>query len=602
MQRERPDERRHGAEAAVVLLVLLAALLVRVPTLHQPLLEAHQFRQTQTAFTTLMYLEEGIDLLHPKMPVHGPPFETPFEFPLFQLAALVPASMGLPIDAAMRTTGLFFFLLTGLLLWGLVRTVRGKIAAIVCLILFLFMPHGILWGRTSMIEYLATAGAIGQVWAGIRWREGRRPALALISLIAGAVAMLTKVTTALFWVLPLIAYRTEKERGEHWGGWLRSRLDPVLISIVGLPIVLGALWTRHADAIKASNPVSAWLTSESLLASAYVGPWSQRFESWRWLLIADRFQDWITGFWPVLLLPMLILAAWNRQPIYWLAMGVVALLPIPLLFNAHVEHDYYQAALTPAIAAIVGAVFAWLYERLNSSAIKVAFIIVVAMWFSWVVYGSRGYWGLAYQAVSVDAREPLVAEIDSHIGEDDVPILEGYGWSPHISYYARRKSLMISVVPDSYLATLPGPDFRYLVADKLSARARTILENADWIGVLAAHTYLMGTDPSEMTDAPILATNETSTFSKDPGRPLTQRPIEVPCGAPATIIRRGTGNTWIKLADAPAGTLRLSSDFAPMPLRQLVVVRSSFPSESLAITCEGPPRITIESMLDVPEP
>ena len=73
-------------ELAVVVAVPLAVYvaLVIAPTLGRPLLERHSFRQTQTALTARIFHEQGIDLLHPKLPVLGAPFEVPFEFPLFQ--------------------------------------------------------------------------------------------------------------------------------------------------------------------------------------------------------------------------------------------------------------------------------------------------------------------------------------------------------------------------------------------------------------------------------------------------------------------------------------------------------------------------------------
>ena len=71
----------------VPVVILAVVVLVHLPTLGAPLLDRHDFRQTQTAFTARIYHEDGIDLLHPKLPVLGPPWEVPFEFPLFQAAA-----------------------------------------------------------------------------------------------------------------------------------------------------------------------------------------------------------------------------------------------------------------------------------------------------------------------------------------------------------------------------------------------------------------------------------------------------------------------------------------------------------------------------------
>ena len=67
--------------------LLVFTVLIHLPTFDQPLVERHNFRQTQTAFTARIYHEEGIDLFDPKLPVLGPPWEVPFEFPLFQAAA-----------------------------------------------------------------------------------------------------------------------------------------------------------------------------------------------------------------------------------------------------------------------------------------------------------------------------------------------------------------------------------------------------------------------------------------------------------------------------------------------------------------------------------
>ena len=74
--------------------LLLLAVLIHLPTLGAPLLDRHPFRQTQTAFTARIFHEQGIDLLHPKLPILGAPWEVPFEFPLFQAVAAVVMDVG----------------------------------------------------------------------------------------------------------------------------------------------------------------------------------------------------------------------------------------------------------------------------------------------------------------------------------------------------------------------------------------------------------------------------------------------------------------------------------------------------------------------------
>ena len=110
-------------------------------------------------------------------------------------------------DLAMRLTGLLCFLLTGGLIYGLVRYVADPVSGVAALVAFLATPFALLWGRSSMIEYLATAGAVGFAWATIAWRQNRRPAVAGLALAAGLVGMLVKPTTAVFWIIPALAYR-----------------------------------------------------------------------------------------------------------------------------------------------------------------------------------------------------------------------------------------------------------------------------------------------------------------------------------------------------------------------------------------------------------
>ena len=52
--------------------------------LDQPLIDRHEFRQTQTALSAL-FMQPGFEgLLNYQTPVVGAPWSIPFEFPLFQ--------------------------------------------------------------------------------------------------------------------------------------------------------------------------------------------------------------------------------------------------------------------------------------------------------------------------------------------------------------------------------------------------------------------------------------------------------------------------------------------------------------------------------------
>lgn len=287
------------AEIGAVVAVLAALVVYVAPTLHAPLLEGHAFRQTQTAWTAREFREEGIDFLHPKLPVFGAPFEAPFEFPLFQALATLPMDLGVAEDTALRLTCLVCFVLTALLLWGLVRHVAGPASGVGAVVAFSFTPFALVWSRTSMIEYLATAGAVGFAYAVILWRDRRHHLFLVAALAAGLVGMLVKPTTAVFWILPALAYRPRTRSG---GSAPRRRVDPWIVVVVILPLLAGALWTRHADAIKAASPVTEWLTGWNLRRWNF-GWTRQRLDPEAWRVILQRAVPNLLGLYVLLLVP-----------------------------------------------------------------------------------------------------------------------------------------------------------------------------------------------------------------------------------------------------------------------------------------------------------
>lgn len=387
--------------------LLVAYLVVVAPSLGQPLLEAHAFRQTQTAYTALVYHQQGIDLLRPEIPVFGPPWVVPFEFPLFQAAGALLMEV-FPPDMAMRVAGLASFLLAAWLLYLLARRVSGMVAT-VTLAAFLFSPFGILWGRTSMIEYLAVAGGLGFLLAGLAWRDGARWAW-LPALVVGSIGALVKSTTGLVFLLPLLAYRGA------WRDW-RS------YALIAVPTLLSFAWTAYADGVKASSPETAWLTT-SALRDWYFLDGRDQWEPVVRVLLLD-----LAGL--GLAIPFGILAA--RGFVRWFL--AAALLPLVVIWPMYAAHSYYFAAISPMIALSVGLGVGWLWER--RSALGLA--AVTACWLLAAVvvadHWLRIWWGPVDPSNVLPAAEYVAARSDP----GDIVTIDGREWDPAVWYYARRR-------------------------------------------------------------------------------------------------------------------------------------------------------------------
>src|SRR5580765_753608 len=180
----------------VVMLVLSAPF--RLTNLGEPFTGEHEFRQTQTALSVWEMRVHGFSLLHPKLPLFGPPWECPFEYPVFQLlaAALDSIAPWKNLDISIRLTNLGFFYLTAVALYLLARLLfrKGGVALFVTAI-FLFSTYNIFWSRASMIESTATFFALAYLVSFLRWTH--KPGWMLFSLCLsfGILGALTKITT-----------------------------------------------------------------------------------------------------------------------------------------------------------------------------------------------------------------------------------------------------------------------------------------------------------------------------------------------------------------------------------------------------------------------
>lgn len=436
--------RRLPTDVAIAGAVLLLAGGAKIPTLGQPLLEAHLFRQTQTAYTALLFHEQGIDLMRPQVPVFGPPWVLPFEFPLFQAAGALLMDAGVGPDIAMRSLGLLTFLLTGALLFGLVRRVAGRSAALIALVAFLFSPFGLLWGRTSLMEYLATAAAIGYLWAGIEWLETGHRGTYAGSLLAGIVALLTKATTGGFYLIPLLLYRGRQPRTRvHW---------IALAFLVVAPVIVGVTWTAYADQVKLAQASTAPLASSgAALREYYFGLISDRFALAHWSLIATTVLFTMTG----LLLPLWALMAaaglQGTRERRFLAGLLVAcfLLPVLVLMPLYFVHDYYLIAVSPVVASMVGLGGSWLWTHRRSRATRALAVCAGTAWTVGLAL-TAGYWTVSYDGV-VDRERTLQAAgyVRARTGPDDWVVLRGRDWDPAVFYYARRRGFMVRPSADA---------------------------------------------------------------------------------------------------------------------------------------------------------
>lgn len=419
------------------------ALAIHLPWLSAPLTEVHPFRQTNNAWTALVYHAQGIDLFHPFVPVLGAPWQVVFEFPLQQALAALIMNVGLSTDSAMRLVTLVTFTATATLLFVLMRDLVGRVAALVAVAAFLFSPFALLEGGTASIEYLAVGAALGYAYMTLRWAESRRTLIYVVAFGLGVVAMLVKGPTAVVYFPAVLVAAASVDLRRV----LAERRVGTVVAVLALIIVPGAIglaWTNYADSIKAAGEFTANFT-QAKLVSWYFGTLGQRFDVATWAQVLIRNNFMLLGGLAFVYVPLAAITAWKLDKwrrAFLLSLAVGGVIGLIVFTNMYFIHPYYFAALSPIIAVAIGLTGQWLWERRERLWAKGAAALLIAAWVISLVATGR-YWLGSFRDVSDPEYELVAANfIASHSAPGEIVVVTGRDWDPAALYYADRWGLM----------------------------------------------------------------------------------------------------------------------------------------------------------------
>ncbi|MBF0553010.1 MAG: glycosyltransferase family 39 protein [Nitrospirae bacterium] len=453
-----------GSLAAEIMFIALVicSVLVRVVNIASPILEEHAFRQTQTAITIWTFVKEGISFFSYQTPVFGPPWQAPFEFPLFQAAAAVIVKAGLSsIDVAARLTNIIFFYLSAFFLFILCgRFFRERGIAYTIVLCYVLSPYTIFWSRTSMIDYASVAFALGYFYFFLRLLEENEGLFVLGgAVVLGALGYLIKITTMPTVVFPL-AYLIVKQLWNNYnkaGGALLSYLfhEKVffikLLTAIVVPFAAGYLWTVHADNVKNSSLFTEWLTSGHLEGWNY-GTWKQRTELSNWMTILGHVKPFMPFTFVLVPAGLVFALKHPRRYMEFIYTGLFGtLLTVFIFFNLYRAHNYYPMAVTPFLAVAAGFAiyhifFFLLKNKKNTAALHLKVCIAAAC------LTLLGYYYI--KTATAYLERPLITNkyspstisdfIRTITPPDEYIIITDHLWNPSILYYARRKGFMIN--------------------------------------------------------------------------------------------------------------------------------------------------------------
>ena len=428
----------------VVCLLLALSQLTR--SWHKPILDRHEFRQLQTGLSAYWMREEGLRLAYP-LPLFGPPWSAPMEFPLYQACvALVRGAFSLPLESAGRAVSALFFLGTLPALYGLLGICgmaadRRWLVLGVCLV----TPIYLFYSRALMIESTALCVAAWFLYACLRTTNGGGWGWMAGATALGALAAMVKITTFAVFCAPAAGFALAT---------LRSRWSWPRAVQVSLPLLLAAgagwWWVRFGDAVKAANPFSQFLVSDRM-NSWNLGPLAQRVDPsfWREIYSHIHLGALAEASLAVLLVLLFLVEARYRRAALLTAAGF---LTGPLLFsNLYRVHDYYLYANALFLAVAAGWLLVGVVDsaRLPRAARIAALAVFLGAQFTAYL---RGYGD--YHVRTLPSPPPLAVAIRAVVPAGDAVLINGWDWNSLLPYYARRRAVMMPLGHENDFAGL----------------------------------------------------------------------------------------------------------------------------------------------------
>ena len=432
------------AGLALLVLACVAHVWLVLPGFRNPPRDGHEFRQTQTALTAYWIAREGW-ALPPPLPLFGPSWSVPLEFPFYQgIVAALSRIGGLPLEPTGRAVALVFFYLAlpGIhLLAARLALTRGQRLALIGLLLL--SPVYAFFSRSISIESFALCASVWFLWSLDRLLPpGRIRGLAVLRCVALAVvAALAKITTYAVFLIPaaLLTLRAwNYDRTLSWSEQCR-RLGPAMIG-PALGIIVGYAWVAYGDAVKAANPLSEFLTSANVRDWTY-GTLSLRWNAGFWLgLLRVITADLIMS--STLLIGCVAWLMAGRGHGRWGLGLLLCFLGGPLVFaNLYLVHNYYWYA-----SGLFG--LAWVLLGLvrlmdGTGAPRGAGWLAIGLVLTVQGWGYRYGLCTLQNNPALQERPPIGRILQQTTDEQEVIATFGWDWNPSLAYFAERKAIML---------------------------------------------------------------------------------------------------------------------------------------------------------------
>jgi 4-amino-4-deoxy-L-arabinose transferase-like glycosyltransferase len=335
---------------------LLAGIILRLLAVNQPLVDAHQFRQTQTALITRGMMQEPGWPLGAVATWRGDlPARLVLELPVYNYAVIGVNHITGNLDVSGKLVTVFLWALSFLVLqrlWRRFLTVRQIFWAN---LLFVLAPLSVFFGQAFMPEMLVQFLAFSFLVLLLRYREkpgaGRFAAAAAVGLL-GMVVKGPEIAH-LYLIVALVVFRQE--------GWRALRKPVYWVALIVTAIALKG-WSHVMDSANGAY-FPEW--SSHAVVGGFIGKPSEHVNPVGYLKIALYVTCFVLT--PIGL-PFVLAGAWKlwrtrpmNFPAWWV--GSVIFFFMFWCGPAARGHSYYNLPALGPCALLFGLGVDWLQER-----------------------------------------------------------------------------------------------------------------------------------------------------------------------------------------------------------------------------------------------
>jgi predicted membrane-bound dolichyl-phosphate-mannose-protein mannosyltransferase/uncharacterized membrane protein YhdT len=355
--------RRAMAPHQPLAFILLLAAVLRLLYVDAPLLDAHRWRQVDTAFMARAFYESGINPFRPEANWGGAHGYVESEFPLLPAIVAVLYHVFGPDETWGRLVVAAFSVGAVVLTYLLARQLLGPPAGLAAATLVAVSPSAVFYGRAFMPDTLMVFFSLGGLLGFIRHSESSSRRALVWGSLSLALAILVKLPGVL--VIAPIACAVWKNRGRN------ALRDPRLVVALTIPCLAAAAWYLYAYSIYLHTGLTFGVigTTKTYPLDVGPGPWPTAFSKWSSVALltsADFYSTLFARLYFIHLTPpgfamaAIGLLAWRTVSWRRVADGwLLAMLAFIAAAGAgHMGHDYYQLPLVP-IGALYFAAVAW---------------------------------------------------------------------------------------------------------------------------------------------------------------------------------------------------------------------------------------------------